>query len=263
MKTQQLFFYINKEVFGKEALEKANQIDINANGVQIEGSEEVEKVALGVSCSYEFLAQAKNWGAQVCIFHHGLGLCEKYGYVLNSRIIPSSQKQLRIAFENEMTIAGYHYLLDSDKKIGNNALIIEKLGMKNTLESYFEDWGFVGEFENSIDIDELAKKCGELFRHDVSIIYGGKREIKRVGVVSGGALATGKAIFEAKEKNIDLHLSGEMIESVPAIARDSHINVFSCGHYATEVLGIKALGEKINEKFEDLEVRFIEVWNEI
>lgn len=263
MKTNQLFDYIHNEIFGKELMEKASQVDTNANGVQIEGNGEINKVAIGVSCNYEFLEKAKGWGANACIFHHGLGLTEKYGYVVNSKLIPSTQKQLKLIFENNMTIAGYHYLLDSHSEIGNNAQIISKLTMKNTGETYFDGWGYIGEFGEEKDLNEFAQECGRFFHHDIMIIKGGKDKIKRVGVISGGAYASGKAVFEIREKNLDLHLSGEIIEAIPAIAKDSGFNVFCCGHYATEIFGIKTLGEKINEKFPELDVRFIDVWNEI
>lgn len=43
---------------------------------------------------------------------------------------------------------------------------------------------------------------------------------------------------------------------------ESNINYFVCGHYATEVFGIQALGEKINERYGDqIEITFIDIPN--
>jgi len=63
--------------------------------------------------------------------------------------------------------------------------------------------------------------------------------------------------------NIDAHLTGYIKEAIPAIFRECNITYLSAGHYATEVFGIKVLGEMIKQKFPELEVQFIEVWNEL
>jgi len=63
MNTSILINHIHNKTLGLEILDKANQIDQLANGVQLWGSEQVTKVALGVSCNGEFLNRAYRWGA--------------------------------------------------------------------------------------------------------------------------------------------------------------------------------------------------------
>jgi len=46
------------------------------------------------------------------------------------------------------------------------------------------------------------------------------------------------------------------------LARENGFAYFAAGHYATEVLGVKALGEEIKKVFPEIETNFIEVWNE-
>lgn len=170
--------------------------------------------------------------------------------------------QLKFAIKNNLTVAGFHYSLDKHKQIGNNAVIIEKLGAKNTGEKYLKGWGWVGEFDSAINVEELAEKCSDLFEHDIFAIYAGHKEIKRIGVCSGGAKPVGEEVFEIFEKNIDLHISGEIAEGGPAIAKDSRFNYFACGHYATEVFGVQALGSAIKDHFKDkVEVEFIDISN--
>jgi dinuclear metal center YbgI/SA1388 family protein len=261
MKVSKLFNVVNNKILGSDLIIKANQIDENANGVQILGGEDVKKVALGVSCNAEFLQKAANWGANVCIFHHGMGLTNRYIY--NSRLTPSTQKQLKIAFDNELTLAGYHFALDTHPEIGNNIQIIKALGAKETKESYFDGWGMVAEFSKPQFIQDLAKECSKLFRHDVFMVLGGPEKIKRLGVCSGGAIPNGADVLEILEKGLELHLTGVITESGSAVAKESGFHYFAAGHYATEVFGIKALGEKIKSKFPSLEVEFLDVWNEL
>jgi len=261
MNTSTLFDAIHADIIGKDILAKAQITDQNANGVQIRGSEELTKVALGVSCNLEFLEKAAYWGAQVCIFHHGLGLNDKY--IINSRLLPSTQKELKYIFDHELTIAGYHYALDVHPSIGNNVQIIKKLGAIETYETYFEGWGWIGEFEHAKPLEDFAKDCSKLCKHDVFIVKGNKENIKRIGVCSGGAVPSGDHYWEMLDKQIDVHVTGEIKESSPSKMREMGLSYFACGHYATEVFGIQALGEAIKKRFSEIEVQFIEVWNEL
>lgn len=249
------------QIIGPDLLEKANQIDANANGVQIHGAEELTKVALGTSCNLDFLQEAVKSGAQFCIFHHGLHLNPKYIY--NARLDRAQQTQLRFVFQNNLTVAGYHYALDAHGEIGNNATIIRELGAKRLDDPYMmEGWGWVAEFEKAQNVEKLAEKCSDIFNHDIFAVYAGPKQVKRIGVVSGGGKPVGDMIHEIQDKGIELHITGEIAESGPAIAKEVGFNYFAGGHYATEVFGVQELGKKLKEEYKDrLEVEFIDIPN--
>ncbi|MFC1653682.1 Nif3-like dinuclear metal center hexameric protein [Patescibacteria group bacterium] len=139
IKRDELINFIHNQAIGGELISSAQKIDNSANGVQIIGSEKVEKVVVGVSINMDLLTEAVKSGSQFCIAHHGLGLNDKY--VFNSRLNPAIQSQLKFALENNLSIAGYHYVLDNHPVIGNNAVIIDKLGAKKTEENYFDVLG--------------------------------------------------------------------------------------------------------------------------
>lgn len=260
IKRGELINFIHNTAIGDELIQEAQKIDTNANGVQIHGSKEIDKVAIGVSANMDFLKEAVDSKAQFCIFHHGLGLSEKYIY--NSRLDPSMQKKLKFISQNNLSIAGYHYTLDNHPQIGNNTIIIDKLGAKKTNENYFDTWGWIGEFDIPQKVEDLAEKCSDIFEHDVFAVYSGPKKIKRIGVCSGGAKPMKSWLFEIYEKNVDLHITGEIAESGPSLAKDGGFNYFSCGHYATEVFGVQALGKKIKDHFKNkVEVEFIDISN--
>lgn len=248
------------DIIGTDLIIKANKVDHRANGVQVLGKEKVEKIVLGVSCSLEFLTEAARAKADFCLFHHGADLDASSIY--NSRLNLSQQKVLQYVFANDLTIAGYHYSLDAHKEIGNNATIINLLGAKRLNIPYMSEWGWVAEFDKAVEVEELAEKCSDIFNHDIFAVYGGPKQIKRIGVCSGGAKPSGELIHEIADKNIDLHLTGEIGEGGPALARECGFNYFSAGHYATEVFGVQELGKKIKSHFKDLlEVEFIDIPN--
>lgn len=255
----QLIKFIDSTL-GHDLLAKANKIDHRANGVQIHGKNDINKIALGVSCSLEFLEEAVGAGADCCIFHHGVDLDSSSIY--NSRLNLSQQKILRYIFEHNLTVGGYHFSLDANPSIGNSATIINLLGAKRLDMPYMSEWGWVAEFEQPQTVESVAEKCSDIFSHDIFAVYGGPKMIKRFGVATGGAKPTGEYIHELAAKGIELHITGEIGEGGPAMARECGYNYFSCGHYATEVFGVQELGKKIKAHFQNkLEVEFIDIPN--
>lgn len=246
------------ETIGDELLDKAFTKDEMANGVQVLGSEEVEKVTLGVSLNEEFLRKAVDSGSNFSIFHHGLDT-----RTFKSRYPTYSQKRLKVIFQNEMTVMGFHYALDAHPEIGNNALIIEKLGAKKK-EPLFEEWGYTAELSKKKDVHDIAHDCNELFDHEIFAVASGPHMVKKIGVVSGAAKPSGYHVAEMENLGVELFITGETSESVPHKMKEAGINYFACGHYATEVFGVKALGEKIEDKFgKKVEVEFIDVENPV
>lgn len=246
------------ETVGEELLTKAIQKEEMANGVQILGGEKVGKVVFGASLNEEFLQRAVETGSNFCVLHHGFD-----PRTYKSRYPTFSQKRLRLIFQNEITIMGFHYALDAHPEIGNNVIIIKKLGAKIDLP-LFEEWGYTGVFPKAQVVSELRRNCEKLFNHEVFAVLSGLKRVKTIGVVSGAAKPDGQHLAEMEEKGVELFITGESSESVPHKMKESGINYFACGHYATEGFGIQELGRRIKSHFKDkLEVEFIDVPNPI
>ena len=257
----ELITFIHQTI-GSDLLARANSLDENANGVQVHGAEKVNKIALGVSTNLEFFHEAASAGAQFVLTHHGIHLSHRYMY--NSRLDQSQQAILKYVFAHDLTVAGYHYSLDAHPTLGNNATIIRELGATRLEEPYFEGWGWVGELEKPVSAKELANKLATITSHDVLAIYGGPKLVKRIGVCSGGAKPMGENIHNIFDHQIDLHITGEIAEGGPGIAKDAGFNYFAAGHYATEVFGVQELGKKLKAHYKDqLEVEFIDILNEL
>jgi dinuclear metal center YbgI/SA1388 family protein len=257
VKRDELIKFIYQTI-GQDLLEKAVEKDELANGVQILGQETVKKVALGTSLNETWLKEAIKAKAQFCIFHHSLD-----PRTYKSRYPRFSQKRLRLIFKNQLTIMGFHYCLDAHPKIGNNAVIIRELGAK-IKDTLFDDWGYTAVFNQPQEVKNLAEKCAQLFQHDVLAVLSGPKKVKTIGVVSGAAKPEILDLLEMEKKGVELFITGEAAESTPHKMKDSEINYFACGHYATEVFGVQELGKKIKEKFKTrLAVEFIDVPNQI
>jgi dinuclear metal center YbgI/SA1388 family protein len=245
-----------EDILGQDLLAKARGLDVVANGVQFQGAEEVEKVALGVSLNLEFLQEATRAGANYCIFHHGFD-----PRTVGSIYSQSSQKRLAHIYQNSLTIAGYHYALDAHPEIGNNAVIAQRLGAKVT-DTLFETWGCVAKLKEPKTLDELSKGCAELFSHDVLAIKSTSDPVQTLGIVSGGGKPYQENINEMLAKNVEVYISGESSESRLHAMQEEGVSYFLAGHYATEVFGVQELGLKLKAHFKDqLEVEFIDIPN--
>jgi dinuclear metal center YbgI/SA1388 family protein len=244
--------------FGEELIGEARKKDEHMpNGLQWLGKEEIKKLAIGVSANVDFFKEAVKTCADAVLVHHAMAIDVPFNIFSNSL-----QKRLKFLAKNNLSLYGYHYILDSHPKIGNNVQIIKALGAKKTKQTIHEGWGWIGEFAKKQDIDKLAKKCAKIFSHDVFVVKSGKDEVKRIGVVSGRGMPFKEKKLELVEKEVELYISGEISEWNPAEFKEMGICYFACGHYATEVFGVQALGKVIKKEFrEKLEVEFIDIPN--
>ena len=103
----------------------------------------------------------------------------------------------------------------------------------------------MGEFEEGKNINDFANEIEEKLNTSCKILPFGKKKVKKVGVVSGGAA---KIVNEAVEK-VDVFVTGEPSHEVYHTAKEAKVNVIFAGHYATETLGVKALANVLENEF--------------
>ena len=224
--------------------------DESANGLQVEGREEVKKVALAVdACGYVF-RQAAKLSADFIFVHHGLiwGGIRSIKGTLRSR--------LKLLLENGLSLYACHLPLDAHPELGNNAQLLKLLGIERRGE--FGEYhgrriGYWGELPQRMSVASFAALVEErLATRCRSVDFSGY--VKRVGVVSGGGWS---AIFDAERIKVDTLLTGEPSHSAYSLAEELGVNLIFAGHYATEKLGVLAVGEHLRERF-GLEVVFID-----
>jgi dinuclear metal center YbgI/SA1388 family protein len=240
-----------------ELLEAADFPDYGPNGLQVPGAEDVTVVATGVSAHRELFEQAAEAGAQLVIAHHGL-----FWDFHPRSLSPAMKERLRVLFDNDIALAGYHLPLDAHPEVGNNALICAALGLERA-EPFGEhrgrSVGFVGRSAEGVRHDELRRRCAEVFGQEPFSWDSGPELVHSVGIVSGGAASS---FGEAIALGLDAFLTGEPAEHVMADARESATHFIAAGHYATETFGVRRLGELVAERF-GVEQRFIPAPNPI
>jgi dinuclear metal center YbgI/SA1388 family protein len=240
-----------------ELLEVDGFGDMGPNGLQVPGAEEVSVVVTGVSAQRELFERAASSSAQLVLCHHGL-----FWDFAPRTIRPALKERLRILFDADITLAAYHLPLDAHPEVGNNALICAGLGLERG-EPFAEHRGrligYVGRSAQGIPIAELRRRCAELFGQEPFVWECGPEEVRSVAVISGGAPGD---FAEAIDLGVDAFLTGEAAEHVMADARENGVHFIAGGHYGTERLGIRRLGELVAERF-GVEQQFVEIPNPI
>jgi dinuclear metal center YbgI/SA1388 family protein len=232
--------------------------DYGPNGLQVEGRREVRKIVTGVSASVELFERARDAGADAVVVHHGI-LWEFLG---TKPIVGFQYRRLAVLIEAGLHLVAYHLPLDRHPELGNNALAARALGLYSLApfaEYHGAPVGFRGDYPDPIAPEELVRRCRELFGQEPIAFLSGPEAIRRVGIVSGGAQGE---LYQAIDAGLDAYLTGEVSEWVMNVAREAGIHFLACGHYATERLGIRALGEHLAARF-GLEHEFVDLPNPV
>jgi dinuclear metal center YbgI/SA1388 family protein len=236
--------------YARELLDLDNYHDYGPMGLQVVGADEVTKLAAGVSSSRELFERAAQAGAQLLIVHHGLF------WENDPRVVDRQLKaRLQALFDGDVTLAAYHLALDAHPEIGNNALLARSLGIEE-LERVLE-WGFGGQV--AIGLDELAARLERATGQKPQVFDGGPKRIERAAVITGGAA---RLFPQIAALGYDAYVTGEPAEPTLHAARELGAHFLAGGHYATETFGIKALAEKLAERF-GLEWEFLDLPNPV
>lgn len=225
--------------------------DYGPQGLQVEGKDEVHKIVTSVSASVELFEKAKAAGADMIIVHHGL-LWDRDSHVVKGGF----KKRLLTLLSNNISLLGYHLPLDVHDEIGNNILPAKALGLENIEK--LGDFGVKGTIAVK-PFNEFALQVESLYQFQPLIFEYGPEKIKTVGICSGGAE---REIVVAIDQGLHVYITGEVSEATMHLAKEGNIHFIAAGHYATERLGIRALGEHVAKKFA-AEVEFIDIPNPV
>ena len=217
--------------------------DISLNGLQVEGADEVNKIAVAVDSSLTTFEQAADMGADLLIVHHGL--------FWGKPLALTGIHKRRVAFLLEKGISLYaaHIPLDAHKEVGNNWGLAPILGLTD-LED-FGTWkgkpiGVKGSFPNPISLRDLADTIEKELGESVLVHAGGPVEIATLGIISGGASWD---VVTAAQAGLDAFLTGEPKHEVLYETFERDINALYAGHYMTETVGVNLLKDKLVKEF--------------
>jgi len=235
----------------EELLELGRFEDYCPNGLQVPGPADVRTVATGVSASAELFELAARERADLLIVHHGLFWGRTTG-----AIDAQLRRRLKLLFDAEMALAAYHLPLDAHPQLGNNALLADALGARRSetaaqpfASHHGEPIGCLARFpgEGGIPAGELIERVRAVTGgREPLVLDAGPPSIRTLAIVTG---AGSDHLAEAAAAGADALLTGEPAERALAQARELGVRLIAAGHYATETLGVRALGEHLAARY--------------
>jgi dinuclear metal center YbgI/SA1388 family protein len=225
--------------------------DYGPQGLQVEGGDTVDKITCSVDAAQVALEAAVAAGSDFHLVHHGVfwGPAALLAGPLGQRV--------RTLFKADVSLYAAHLALDAHPEVGNNAVLARELGIE------VSDWwamangnpvGVFGDAPAGLTREQLVAQVNDLLGGDAQVEAHGPQQIKRIGIVSGGAAGE---IAEAARLGIDTYLTGELSHSYYWDAAEYGLNVIYAGHYATETLGVQALAAHLSARF-DLPFEFLD-----
>ncbi len=231
--------------------------DYTENGLQVEGREQIKRVAVAVSANLRSIEEAIAWQADALIVHHG------FFWSKEPRSLRGFHRtRIKRLLEADLNLGAYHLPLDAHPEVGNNAVLAHALGLQvqETLPREARlSFGIIAAAPSPLDPQKLRDDLAQLCQPQLIAFLEGPQRIKRIGLCSGGA---GQLVAEAAHLGLDAFITGEASETALAIAREAKLHFFAAGHHATERFGIKALATHIQERFH-LTTRFFDADNPV
>jgi dinuclear metal center YbgI/SA1388 family protein len=233
IKLNSIVGYLNKELKVKSIKDESK------NGLQVRASNEIDKVGLATDACMDVFEKARKLRCNLVIVHHGM-------FWKGSKELPKMlSKKVNFLKKNRISLYAAHLPLDKHLKCGNNSNILISLGVKP--ERLFDEVGYLGHLKKYRTVDSISKEIEKKLDTKNKVWKFGKNRIRKIAVVSG--YGGGSGVFEAIEKKVDLLVVGEASHGSYLRAKDGKLNMILAGHYKTETLGVKKVGQLLEQKF--------------
>jgi dinuclear metal center YbgI/SA1388 family protein len=244
-------------VYLDQYLDASRGRDYGPNGLQVEGRDEIRKIVTSVSACHELFVRAREAGADAVLVHHGL-----FWDGMPRTLTGFQFRRVSELIRGEMSLIAYHLPLDRHAEVGNNAVAGRAFGLADLEPFGLHEGlpiGFKGRFPEPAAAAELLHRCRRIYGQEPLAFLTGPDPVRSLGIISGGAQ---REFYDAIEDGLDAYITGEVSEWIMNVAREAGVHYLAAGHYATERLGIRALGEHLAERF-GIEAEFIDVPNPV
>ena len=223
------------------------------NGLQFENSGSVSKIATAVDAGIAEIELAAHLGADLLLVHHGMFWNPPIP------VVGPSYHKIKALMDNDISVYSVHLPLDDHGELGNNVLITEALGLRKIGRCFP-----CGEIDIGVlaagpqgGIETLSTRLRKLFPDTYKEILFGSSKPKKIAICSGSC---SDAVEAMPGLGVDTLVCGELRQRCFSMAQELHLNLFPCGHYATECFGVMALGELLARRF-GLQSHFLEMRN--
>lgn len=227
--------------------------DYCPNGLQVSGKQEIKKIITGVTACQALLDVAVAKKADAVLVHHGY-----FWKGEDPCVVGIKRARLATLLQHDISLLAYHLPLDANSVYGNNAQLGKKLDFQVT-DILNDGLLYVGQLATASTLDQLATLVTEKLQRQPQVIDARHASIKTIAWCTGAAQ---DLLPDVAALGVDAFLSGEVSERTFHLAHEYGVDYICAGHHATEIFGVKALGEHLDEKF-TLDIEFVDCPNPI
>ena len=210
------------------------------NGLQVANNGHVTKIGAAVDAGVIPFQKAVAAGIDFLIVHHGIY------WDMPRPLTGPAYDRVATLIKGNCALYSNHLPLDAHPELGNNALLARQLDLVPTRSFLVRDGEAIGWIaEHRETRAELKARLEKLYPRVIAIEYGSEKPTA-VAFCSGGG---NSALPVLPRENVDTLVTGELREESFNYAQEQHLNLYLCGHYATEVHAVKALAAELSAKF--------------
>ena len=210
------------------------------NGLQFENDGRVSRIGAAVDAGLVPFRKAVASGVDLLLVHHGM-----YWDMPRPITGPAFARVAALVGGN-CALYSSHLPLDSHPQIGNNVLLARQLGLGAGRGFLPNEGGDIGRIARSrLTRAALRRRLESLYPRVVAIEFGSASP-RQIAFCSGSGNGAMPAIIDA---GVDTLVTGELREEWFNVAQERQLNLYLCGHYATEVHAVRALAAELSAKF--------------
>lgn len=210
------------------------------NGLQVANDGRVTKIGAAVDAGAAPFQKAVAAGIDFLIVHHGM-----YWDMPRPLVGPVYERVAALVRGN-CALYSNHLPLDAHPIIGNNALLAAQLGLKRSRGFLVREGEAIGCISDArLARRALRTKLEKLYPRVIAIECGSATP-KGIAFCSGSG---NSAVPELRAAGVDTLVTGELREEWFNRAQEEKLNLYLCGHYATEVHAVRALAAELAKKF--------------
>ncbi len=211
------------------------------NGLQLANRGHVTKIGAAVDAGLVPFQRAVAAEVDFLIVHHGMF------WDMPRAFTGPVYERLATLIGGNCAVYSNHLPLDSHPLIGNNALLARQLGLRVARGFLPNRGGDIGRIAPSGGLSRAALRARleQLYPRVIAIEHGSASP-REIAFCSGSGNSAVPVLHDA---GVDTLVTGELREEWFNRAQEERLNLYLCGHYATEVHAVKALAAGLAKKF--------------
>lgn len=210
------------------------------NGLQVANPGRVTRIGAAVDAGAEPFRLAVAAGVDFLLVHHGMY------WDMPRPITGPVYDRVATLIRGGCALYSSHLPLDAHPQLGNNVRLARQLGLVPRRTFLPADGGDIGCIAPArFTRAGLRARLEKLYPRVIAIECGSARPAE-IAFCSGSGNG---ALPRLAAAGVDTLVTGELREEHFNRAQEEKLNLYLCGHYATEVHGVKALAAELARKF--------------